>query len=191
MKRLTSYLGKLVLVFFAGSQFLFAQDSPRNITSFNANWKFSLGTMPGAFQVNYPDQSWRILTLPYDWSIEGTFSKDHPATYGGGALPGGMGWYRKQFTVPASARGKYIVVDFDGVYRNSEVWINGHFLGKRPNGYISFRYELSPYLKYGGSNVIAVRADNSKQPNSRWYSGSGIYRDVKLITLNKIGRAHV
>ncbi len=184
MKRIIFHFRKLVLVFFAGSQCLFAQELPRRIADFNADWRFSLGTMPGAFQVNYPDKSWRMLTLPHDWSIEGTFSKDHPATYGGGALPGGMGWYRKQFTIPASAKGKFIAIDFDGVYRNSEVWINGHFLGKRPNGYISFRYELSPYLKYGGSNVIAVKVDNSKQPNSRWYSGSGIYRDVKLITLN-------
>jgi len=159
---------------------------PRMSEDFNRGWRFSLGEQSGAFTVGYQDTKWRQLNLPHDWSIEGTFDKDHPATVGGGALPGGIGWYRKHFTVPVSSKGKCIVIDFDGVYRNSEVWINGHLLGKRPNGYISFRYELSPFLNYGGQNIIAVKVDNSKQPNSRWYSGSGIYRDVKLVTLNPI-----
>jgi Beta-galactosidase/beta-glucuronidase len=88
----------------------------------------------------------------------------------------GIGWYRKTFTIPQTDKGKLIYIAFDGVYQKSDVWINGHHLGYRPNGYISFRYELTPYLNYGGKNVIAVKADNSVQPNSRWYSGSGIYR---------------
>lgn len=159
-----------------------AQQHPREVRDFNAQWKFLLGDDPAASKADYADQQWRMLRLPHDWSIEGNFSKDHPATFGGGALPGGIGWYRKQFTIPKSSRGKFLSIAFDGVYRNSEVWVNGHFLGKRPNGYIAFQYELSPYLNYGGTNTIAVRVDNSKQPNSRWYSGSGIYRDVKLIT---------
>jgi beta-galactosidase len=153
--------------------------------NFNTGWKFILGDQAGASAKSFPDKAWRLLDLPHDWSIEGKFDKKNPATEGGGALPGGIGWYRKQFTVPTVSKGKYVVVDFDGVYRNSEVWINGHYLGKRPNGYISFRYVLSPYLNYGGQNTIAVRVDNSRQPNSRWYSGSGIYRDVKLLTLNQ------
>ena len=128
----------------------------------------------------------RCVTLPHDWSIE-DFSLDNPSTPGGGALPGGIGWYRKTFTLPETDRDKVIYVDFDGVYRNSEVWINGHSLGFRPNGYVSFRYDLTPYLRYGSQpNVIAVKADNSEQPNSRWYSGSGIYRNVWLVKVNPV-----
>lgn len=166
---------------FSGQE-LFAQQ--KTAVNFNAGWRFYLGDLPRASAKVFPDQAWRMLDLPHDWSIEGNFDKNNPATAGGGALPGGTGWYRKQFTVSASSKGKYIAIDFDGVYRNSEVWINGHYLGKRPNGYIAFRYVLSPFINYGGQNTIAVRVDNSKQPNSRWYSGSGIYRDVKLVTLN-------
>ena len=165
---------------------LFAQQHPRQEVDFNKGWKFSLGDQSSWSAADFNDKTWRTLNLPHDWSIEGKFDKNHPATVGGGALPGGTGWYRKQFQVPASAKGKYIAIDFDGVYRNSEVWINGHYLGKRPNGYIAFRYELSKYLRYGGLNTIAVKVDNAKQPNSRWYSGSGIYRDVKLVTLSPI-----
>jgi beta-galactosidase len=164
----------------------YAQQDPRKVEDFNKNWKFYLGDQPKANAADFQDKNWRSLNLPHDWSIEGEFNKDNPATVGGGALPGGIGWYRKQFTVPAGSKGKFVAIDFDGVYKNSEVWINGHFLGKRPNGYIAFRYDLSPYLNYGGQNTIAVRVDNSKQPNSRWYSGSGIYRDVKLVTANPV-----
>lgn len=175
----------LLLALCLGRTILFAQQNPRQVLDFNRDWKFSLGDQPYGSAIELNDKNWRMLNLPHDWSIEGTFSKDHPATVGGGALPGGTGWYRKKFTVPANAKGKYIAIDFDGVYRNSEVWINGHYLGKRPNGYIAFRYELSKHLNYGGTNTIAVKVDNSRQPNSRWYSGSGIYRDVKLVTLNQ------
>lgn len=127
------------------------------------------------------------MNLPHDWSIEGSFSKDHPASPGGGALPGGIGWYRKAFSLPASSRGKAVFIEFDGVYRNSEVWINGKLLGKRPNGYISFRYDMTPYLHYGDkNNVLVVKVDNSEQPNSRWYSGSGIYRNVWLNSLDML-----
>jgi beta-galactosidase len=170
---------------FAQQQGKQQQGQSVSAVNFNSGWKFILGNQAGASATSFPDKAWRSLDLPHDWSIEGTFDKNNPATAGGGALPGGIGWYRKQFTVPASSKGKYVVVDFDGVYKNSEVWINGHYLGKRPNGYISFRYALSPFLNYGGQNTIAVRVDNSRQPNSRWYSGSGIYRDVKLLTLSQ------
>jgi beta-galactosidase len=173
-----------IAAFIAAGTTLFAQQNPRQVVDFNKSWKFSLGNQIKGSSIELNDKNWRTLNLPHDWSIEGTFNKDNPATVGGGALPGGTGWYRKQFSIPASAKGKYIAIDFDGVYRNSEIWINGHYLGKRPNGYIAFRYDLSKYLRYGGLNTIAVKVDNSKQPNSRWYSGSGIYRDVKLVTLN-------
>ena len=159
---------------------------------FDESWRFHLGDIPGAENVNYADtSSWRELNLPHDWSIEGKFNENNPGGNGGGYLPGGIGWYRKTFTLPLSDKGKLIFVDFDGVYMNSKVWINGHLLGERPYGYISFRYELTPYLNYGGKkNVLVVRVDNSKQPNSRWYSGSGIYRNVWLVTTNKVYVAH-
>ncbi|MDB4919549.1 MAG: hypothetical protein JWQ54_1532 [Mucilaginibacter sp.] len=135
----------------------------------------------------YTDSKWRTLNLPHDWSIEGAFNEKNPTTQSEGGLPAGIGWYRKTFKLALSSRNKNIFIDFDGVYRNSEVWINGHYLGKRPNGYISFSYDLTPYLKFGGQhNVISVRVDNSGQPNSRWYSGSGIYRNVWLATVKKI-----
>ncbi|MGN6540433.1 MAG: sugar-binding domain-containing protein, partial [Ginsengibacter sp.] len=171
------------LLIFACSQGI----GQRTITNFNKDWKFFLGNDSAAIRYNFNDTKWRTLNLPHDWSIEGKFSKEYPTTYNEGALPAGIGWYRKTFTVPLTERDKRIYINFDGVYRNSEVWINGHYLGKRPNGYISFRYELTPYLKFGKEkNVIAVKVDNSGQPNSRWYTGSGIYRKVWLLTTNRI-----
>ncbi|HYX06145.1 MAG TPA: beta galactosidase jelly roll domain-containing protein, partial [Bacteroidales bacterium] len=162
--------------------------SPRVVQNFDYNWKFQLADSTlDASAPDFNDASWRTLNLPHDWSIEGTFSKDNPAGVGGGALPGGIGWYRKTFKIPASDEGKQIFIDFDGVYQHSKVWINGHFLGFRPYGYSSFRYELTPYLHHGDTvNVVAVKVDNSKQPNSRWYSGSGIYRNVWLVTTNPV-----
>ena len=157
-----------------------ANEPARVVIGFNDAWRFTLGDAPQALDANFDGASWRELTLPHDWSIEGNFSEAHPAGSGGGALPGGIGWYRKRFKIEEALRGKKVFIDFDGVYMNSEVWINGHCLGKRPNGYISFRYDLTPHIHYGGNNVIAVRVDNSRQPNSRWYSGSGIYRNVWL-----------
>jgi beta-galactosidase len=183
LKKSTTYLVLLFALCIGGTK-TFAQS--RQELNFNSGWKFSLGDQAGWSSAELNDKNWRTLDLPHDWSIEGKFDKNHPATVGGGALPGGTGWYRKQFKVPASAKGKYIAIDFDGVYRNSEVWINGHYLGKRPNGYVAFRYDLSRHLRYGGMNTLAVKVDNAKQPNSRWYSGSGIYRDVKLVTLNPV-----
>lgn len=162
----------------------------RSVADFDAGWRFHLGDVANGQEATTSDAAWRKLSLPHDWSIEGEFSKDNPATPEGGALPGGIGWYRKTFTVPATSKGKQLYIDFDGVYQKSDVWINGHHLGFRPNGYISFRYELTPYLKYGAANVIAVKVDNSSQPNSRWYSGSGIYRNVWLVTTNKVAIDH-
>jgi beta-galactosidase len=163
------------------------QQAVREKMNFGTGWKFQLGDTSGAFSPEFDDSGWRSLNLPHDWSIEGSFSIDNPATPGGGALPGGIGWYRKTFSIPAQQGNKLFFIDFDGVYMNSEVWINGHYLGKRPYGYISFRYDLTSYLHFGGeSNVLAVRVDNSLQPNSRWYSGSGIYRNVWLVMTDSL-----
>ncbi|QNA45675.1 sugar-binding domain-containing protein [Lacibacter sediminis] len=161
----------------------------RSIVDFNNGWKFFLGNDSLASNANYNDSKWRSLNLPHDWSIESNFSSSFPATNQGGALPGGTGWYRKTFTVPLSFKNRITRIEFDGVYKNSEVWINGHYLGKRPYGYINFSYDLTPHLNYGKPNVIAVKVDNSLQPDSRWYSGSGIYRDLKLVSTNNIALA--
>jgi beta-galactosidase len=168
-----------------------ANPRPGKRASFNQDWRFQLGDVAKGQDVSLNDSAWRRLNLPHDWSIEGEFSEKHPAGTGGGALPGGTGWYRKTFTMPLTAKGKLVFIEFDGVYRNSEVWINGHYLGKRPYGYSTFEYELTPHLVYGAKpNVIAVKVDNSQQPNSRWYSGSGIYRNVWLTTLDPIHIEH-
>ena len=196
--KISVFLLGSAFILFAGQQaFATSLPSPKKDSSqirkadFDANWRFHLGDVPEAKEADYVDDSWRKLDLPHDWSIEGAFNKDNPAGVGGGALPGGIGWYRKTFNLPASDAKQLLFIDFDGVYMNSEVWINGHYLGDRPYGYSSFRYELTPYLHFGDkSNVIAVRVDNSKQPNSRWYSGSGIYRNVWLVTTPKVYISH-
>ncbi len=166
-------------------------EEPRERISFNTGWKFSLAGNDNSRKGDFDDSGWRLLDLPHDWSIEGEFSESNPAGAGGGALPGGTGWYRKTFKIDRSQKEKLIYIEFDGVYRNSEVWINGNYLGKRSYGYSSFRYELTPYLAYGDEkNVLAVRVDNSQQPNSRWFSGSGIYRNVWLVSTGKIAVDH-
>jgi acyl dehydratase len=146
---------------------------------FNDDWKFHLGDAPGSERPTADDHAWRAVTLPHDWSIEGPFSEQWASATG--YLPGGVGWYRKAFALPAGYRGKKVFVYFDGVYKNSEVWLNGHFLGKRPSGFASFQYELTPYLAAKGLNVLAVKADHSEVADSRWYTGSGIYRNVYLL----------
>jgi beta-galactosidase len=177
------FLAGLVLVFCYTS--VSAQHKTK--IGFNEGWKFKLDSIQSYDDASVDDASWRTLNLPHDWSIEGTFDKNAPSGTGGGALPSGVGWYRKTFSIPASQKDKTVYVEFDGVYRNSEVFINGQSLGIRPYGYSSFHYDLTPYLKYGNeSNVIAVKVDNSRQPNSRWYSGSGIYRNVWLTTVDKL-----
>jgi len=183
-------IGLLCLYFIAFLPFSGYSQEARSVADFDKDWHFHLGDVSDGQTTSLNDADWRQLNLPHDWSIEGKFSKDNPATAEGGALPGGIGWYRKTFTVPASSKNKLVYIDFDGVYQKSDVWVNGHHLGFRPNGYISFRYELTPYLNFGGKNTIAVKVDNSVQPNSRWYSGSGIYRNVWLVTTNKIAVNH-
>lgn len=158
----------------------------RAVINFNNDWTFKLDAADVMVNPSLTDANWRKLTLPHDWSIELPFSATAPATNLGGSLPGGIGWYRKTFTLPNKYSSKNIHIAFDGVYQNSEVWINGHYLGKRPNGYIAFDYDLTKYVKLGkGKNVLLVKVDHTAQPNSRWYTGSGIYRDVHLVVTNK------
>jgi beta-galactosidase len=153
--------------------------------NFDFDWKFYKGDQPGAEKPDFNDADWRKLDLPHDWSIEGPFA-EKPGSATSAHLPTGTGWYRKHFKIPAAYRNKKVIIEFDGVYQNSEVWINGKHLGKRPYGYISFYYDITPHLNFGGENVMAVRVDNSRQPNCRWYSGSGIYRHTRLLVTEKL-----
>lgn len=142
---------------------------------FNEGWKFSLSDDSLYTSPAYADSLWRPLTLPHDWSIEAQLSPDKASCQG--YLPGGIGWYRKTFRVDDDMPRHYIY--FEGVYNRSTVYINGHKLGHRPNGYVSFMYDITPYLRPAGEdNVLAVRVDHSREADSRWYTGSGIYRDV-------------
>ena len=161
----------------------------RQRLSMDPGWRFTLGDPAGADRPTFDDGKWRVLDLPHDWSIEGTPSQDAPGGGQVGYFPTGIGWYRKAFQVPGGARGRHVELEFDGVYMNSDVWLNGHLLGHRPFGYIGFAYDVTPYL-LPGVNVVAVRVDNSKQPNSRWYSGSGIYRHVWLTLSDRLRVAH-
>ncbi|MFI3305134.1 MAG: glycoside hydrolase family 2 TIM barrel-domain containing protein [Rikenellaceae bacterium] len=160
------------------------QEEPRSRVSIDMDWRFALGDAEGAECVEYDDTEWRELCLPHDWSIEGEYDEANPSGIAGGFLPTGIGWYRKVLTLSPSADKRYYV-EFDGVYMNSDVWINGEHLGKRPYGYISFAYDLTPHL-HDGDNTIAVRVDHSKTPSGRWYTGSGIYRHVWLTTTNMV-----
>ena len=162
----------------------------RERINFDKGWRFALADSVQMSALDYNDSKWHTLNVPHDWAIEGDFSASAPSGNSGGALPGGIGWYRKTFTVDNADKGKMMYIDFDGVYMNAKVWINGTLLGQRPYGYSSFRYDLTPYIIYGGKNVVAVRVDNSDQPNSRWYSGCGIYRHVWLYKTARIHVAH-
>ncbi len=149
--------------------------------SFNDDWRFILGEVPGFFDPGFDDSSWRTLELPHDWSIEGAFDENNPSGANGGFLPMGIGCYRKTFRLPDTFKGKRIKIRFDGVYMNSSVYLNGKFLGNRPFGFSTFEYDLTPHLLFDGeSNVLAVKVDNSLQQSSRWYTGSGINRNVHL-----------
>ena len=154
--------------------------SARERQLFDSSWLFSLGNDVKRSAADFDDSQWRKLNLPHDWAIEGDFSASHPSGAGGGALPGGIGWYRKHFSVSDGDTFDKYYIEFDGVYMNSTVYLNGHELGFRPYGYSSFEYDMTPYINKNGDNVLAVKVDNSDQPNSRWYSGCGIYRHVWL-----------
>lgn len=178
------YVLSLLLVAFAPSGMLCnAADASKNRScrgeSFNYDWCFHQGDVDKAEAVEFDDSEWRKLNLPHDWAIEGDFSEDNPSGIGGGALPGGIGWYRKSFTIESVSPFEHIFIDFDGVYMNSTIYINGQYAGYRPYGFASFSIDATGLLS-PGDNIIAVKVDNAEQPNSRWYSGCGIYRNVWL-----------
>jgi beta-galactosidase len=181
MMKIVKYLSLIVLFFTGSIMTIKAQESIPGKQLFDYSWKFFLGDSPSAGEKDFDDKNWRSLDLPHDWSIEGKIEQKNPTSGGGGYFPAGTGWYRKKFDVPSSWKGKYISIYFEGVYMNSEVFINGKSLGVHPYGYTTFSYDLTPFLVFGKENVLSVKVDNSKQANCRWYSGSGIYRHVWMI----------
>ena len=173
MKRLLAIFLALAAALTASAQ------TSRVVTPFDKDWRFIQADPSGAQAPGFADKSWRRLDLPHDWSLEGENLQDNPGGGGIGFFPMGTGWYRKSFDVPGYSKDKLYSIEFDGIYMNSTVWVNGVCLGTWPYGYSSFSYDLTPVLKARG-NVIAVRVDNSQQPNSRWYSGSGIVYGASL-----------
>ncbi|MEI9977068.1 MAG: glycoside hydrolase family 2 TIM barrel-domain containing protein [Ignavibacteriota bacterium] len=164
--------------------------TPRLELAADSNWKFFLGDPNGAEAKSFADGPWRTVNLPHDWSIESAPAKDNPSGAGGGFYPAGTGWYRKTFAALPEWKDKRVSVEFDGVYRDATVYLNGHKLGTHPYGYTSFSFDLTSDLDFTANNVLAVRVDNSAQPNSRWYSGSGIYRHVRVVVTDPIHVAH-
>ncbi len=173
------------LLFLLGAAALPA--ASRMTLAFDADWRFLKADAPGAEKPDFADAGWRTLNLPHDWSIEGPFDRQNPTRGAGAFLPAGIGWYRKRFTLTPDQARRRVWVEFDGVMANSDVWINGFHLGRRPYGYVSFRYDLTGHLSPGReANLLAVRADNSQQPASRWYAGAGIYRHVRLVLADPV-----
>ena len=162
-------------------------ESTNRLISFNDDWKFNLGNVNNAQNKEFDDNQWRTLSLPHDWSIELDFNSNSLATHEGGYLDGGIGWYRKSFVLPKEMEGKEISINFNGVYMDSYVYVNGTQVGNNPYGYTPFTFDITENLICDGvtENVIAVKVNN-QQPSSRWYSGSGIYRDVNLIVTEKV-----
>ena len=160
-------------------------DGPRRVADFGFDWRFHLGDVPAATDADFDDGEWRLLDVPHDWSIEGAYREDAPMGRRGGFLPAGVGWYRKSFDFDPAWKGRRVSVEFDGVYQNATVWINGHDLGTRPYGYIGFSHDLTPHLREG-RNVLAVRVDHEKTPSGRWYTGSGIYCQVRLVVTDPL-----
>jgi beta-galactosidase len=172
------------VLFIVSINTIYSQSTIRGKILFDLGWKFHLGDLNAAKDPSFDDATWRSINLPHDWSIEGDFNSQLASCTG--YLPGGFGWYRKSFDIPQNYVGKTITIQFDGVYCNSEVWVNGKYIGKHPYGYTSFYYNLTPYLEIGKKNIIAVRVDHMKYADTRWYSGSGIYRHVWLTATNKL-----
>ncbi|MCF7957636.1 MAG: glycoside hydrolase family 2 protein, partial [Phycisphaerae bacterium] len=148
-------------------------------------WKFSKGDFPNAFENDFDDSQWQFIEVPHDWSILGPYDPNNPSTGQGGYLPTGIGWYRKDIPIDRVDPEKQYLLLFDAVFMNSQVWLNGKEVGGRPYGYVSFYFDITDKLQ-PGVNTLAVRVDNEKAPNARWYPGCGIYGDVTLIVKNKI-----
>ena len=159
--------------------------SARVTEDFDTHWLFDKGEFASAMLPAFDDRGWRTLNVPHDWSSEGPFSAEYAS--GTGYAPGGIGWYRKHFRLDQNQPDRLVAVEFDGVYNYAEVWVNGQFVGGRPSGFMSFQFDLTPFLKWNGDdNVLAVRVDHSRFADSRFYTGSGIYRNVRLVMTDKL-----
>ncbi|AHW60283.1 protein of unknown function [Draconibacterium orientale] len=173
-----------VLLCLACTNGLYAQSGFGKSEQINGDWKFTLNDVEDGETIPLDDSRWETVDLPHDWSVKGQLSPTLASATG--YLPGGIGWYRKHLEIPADKKDEKVYLYFEGVYNRSEVFVNGVSLGKRPNGYISFLYDATPYIKYGAENVIAARVDHSQSADSRWYTGSGIYRDVWVVYANPV-----
>ena len=188
-KRMIAVLLPMVAAFSFAAGARAAEASPRVVLDWDAGWRFSKGEFATAMSPGFDDGGWRTVRVPHDWSTEEPFRADYGS--GNGYAAGGIGWYRKHFAPDPAWQGRAITVEFDGVYANAEIWLNGQFVGGRPYGYSSFALELTPYLKFGaGDNVLTVRVDHSRFADSRWYTGSGIYRNVRLVATDPLHIAH-
>ncbi|WP_367209844.1 sugar-binding domain-containing protein [Sphingobacterium sp. R2] len=182
MKRIIRKLAVLAISSYIGLHTLYAQPGFGIAERVNSDWRFHLGDMEIKAGTEMDRAGWQQVSLPHDWSVKYPLSPNLASATG--YLPGGIGWYRKQLTIPAEDQGKKIFIYFEGVYNRSEVFVNGKSVGKRPNGYVSFSYDITPYIEFGKENTIAVRVDHSQSADSRWYTGSGIYRDVWIVKAN-------
>jgi beta-galactosidase len=181
-KKIPAYLFAVALLasLGRGAELSASAASPRRTVDLDFGWRFAVSDSAMAMQAKFDDSAWRQVNVPHDWSIEGPFSAANAS--GNGYAPGGIGWYRRHFRIEAADQGKLVRLELDGVYDNAEVWLNGFFVGRRPSGYESFACDLTPLLKFGAEdNVLAVRVDHSRFADSRWYTGSGIYRHVRLV----------
>lgn len=185
-KNSTKYLHLIITILIIGCQSKTTEkEFSRQKLLFNNQWQFQLLETDTLSKNELTTAKWSPVQLPHDWSIEGNISENNPSGHFGGYFPGGVGWYQKSFEFNPDWKDKLVSITFDGIHKDSEVWINNHYLGKRPNGYVGFSYDVTQHLKQGKNNIL-VKADNSKQPNARWYTGSGIYRNVWLEIKNKV-----
>ena len=178
------FFGRMLLLSGLLLGFIASGAAVREQMLFDVGWRFHLGDVTGGEQPELDDSAWKALDLPHDWSAEAGFSPTNASCTG--YLPGGIGWYRKTFTGEAAWSGRRVLVTFDGVYRNADVWINGHHLGQRPYGYATFQHDLTPFVVTNRPNVLAVRVERENVADSRWYPGSGIYRHVWLAVANPV-----
>ncbi|MET0555374.1 MAG: glycoside hydrolase family 2 TIM barrel-domain containing protein, partial [Vicinamibacteria bacterium] len=167
-----------------------AATAQRTTASLDAGWRFRRGEAVGAEQRGFDDAGWRTVDVPHDWSIEGPYDRAAPAGRGGGYLPSGVSWYRRRFPLPAAEKGRRVAIELDGVMAGARVWLNGRHVGHRPNGYVSVRYDVTDVARFGdgdaGANVLSIRTDTTLQPASRWYTGQGVYRHVRLVTTDPV-----
>lgn len=176
---------RILLIFFILSFYNITVDA-KSIEDFNFNWKFTLEKQQAAHQYSFDDSKWQSVRLPHDWAVPLPYTNEKTSA-STGFKAGGIGWYRKSFTLSESDKKKKIWLEFDGIYNNSSIWLNGHYIGGRPYGYSSFQVNLSTFSHYGSKeNILTVKVDRTAYADSRWYTGSGIYRNVRLVKTDPV-----